>query len=434
MSPPQTGPPHLLVVAKAPEPGKVKTRLDREFGMDAAAAVAAASLLDTLVACTAAVGADYCHLSMVGDLDLDRAVDGDLIREALVGWTVHPQAGGAFGDRLARAHALVPGPIVQIGMDTPQVTPELLLEVAAGLEHHDAVLAPAEDGGWWALGLRDPSQAEVLRGVPMSTETTYDDTLAPPRCAVLDVGSGSPLRDVDTVADADADIVAAHATGTRFAEMWTDRRPRDGRPVSEVFTRALKGAPCEEIGLHDRPRRLRVHDWTRTADGDDLAMVAHCEGATIDIGCGPGRLTEALAGLGRSVLGIDVVRAAVGLTRSRGVSAFRGDVFEPVPQEGQWRSALLADGNVGIGGDPVALLGRVRELLVPGGQVVVELAGPGEQQRSVWASLACGDDLSRPFRWAVLGTDDIDDVAERAGLAVRDVHAHGHRWCAVLEA
>jgi hypothetical protein len=112
----------------------------------------------------------------------------------------------------------------------------------------------------------------------------------------------------------------------------------------------------------------------------------------------------------------------------------RRDVFQTVPDEGRWQSALLADGNVGIGGDPVVLLQRVRALLAPGGRIVAELAGPGERLRSVWASLACGEHQSRPFRWAVLGTDDIAAVAVQAGLAVHDVHAHGRRWCAVLAA
>ena len=88
-------------------------------------------------------------------------------------------------------------------------------------------------------------------------------------------------------------------------------------------------------------------------------MLAHCVGPTLDVGCGPGRMSAHLAGRGRCVLGIDVVREAVDQTRARGVSALLRDVFAPLPGEGRWDTALLADGNIGIGGDPVALLRRV---------------------------------------------------------------------------
>ncbi len=208
--------PSVLVVAKAPEVGRVKTRLGAEIGMERAADVAAAALLDTLAAATSAVGAGQCHLSLAGDLE--RGAHGPELRAALVGWTVHAQHGPDFGARLADAHARVPGPVVQIGMDTPHVTPDLLLAAASGLEDHDAVLGPAEDGGWWVLALRDPARAAVLRGVRMSTPTTGADTRAALAKAGLDVGTTATLRDVDEVADADA--VARLAPRSRFAEAW----------------------------------------------------------------------------------------------------------------------------------------------------------------------------------------------------------------------
>jgi rSAM/selenodomain-associated transferase 1 len=206
----------VLVVAKAPEVGRVKTRLGALIGMEAAARVAAAALLDTVAAATAAVGAEHCHLSLGGDLD--RAVAAAELREALAGWTVHQQRGADLGDRLARAHARVRGPVVQIGMDTPHLTPALLLEMGEELDRHDAVLGPAEDGGWWALALREPRRAAVLRGVPMSTSTTGADTRAALAAVGLDVATAATLRDVDEVADADA--VARLAPSTRFADVW----------------------------------------------------------------------------------------------------------------------------------------------------------------------------------------------------------------------
>jgi glycosyltransferase A (GT-A) superfamily protein (DUF2064 family) len=207
---------HVLVVAKAPEPGRVKTRLGAEIGMHLAAEVAAASLLDTLIACASAVGPERCHVSLAGDLST--AVAADELRDALAGWTVHPQAGPDFAARLADAHARIPGPVVQVGMDTPHLTPELLLAAAAGLDRHDAVLGPAEDGGWWVLALRQPAAASVLVGVPMSTPRTYADTLAALAVRGLDVGTTATLRDVDEMADADA--VARLAPDSRFAAAW----------------------------------------------------------------------------------------------------------------------------------------------------------------------------------------------------------------------
>jgi glycosyltransferase A (GT-A) superfamily protein (DUF2064 family) len=218
-STPRKGPmsqPHVLVVAKAPEAGRVKTRLGARIGMDCAAEVAAAALLDTLAAATDAVGAARCHLSLDGDLA--HAVRGPELEAATAGWTVHPQTGGTFAAKLADAHARVPGPVVQVGMDTPHLTPALLLAAAAGLEDHDAVLGPAEDGGWWVLALREPARAAVLRDVPMSTPTTCADTRAALAAAGLDVGSTATLRDVDEPADADA--VSRLAPRSRFAHAW----------------------------------------------------------------------------------------------------------------------------------------------------------------------------------------------------------------------
>jgi rSAM/selenodomain-associated transferase 1 len=208
--------PSLLVVAKAPEVGRVKTRLGAAIGMAEAARVAAAALLDTLTEAAAAVGVGRCHLALDGDLD--RAVDARELRTALSGWTIRPQRGADLGARLADAHARVPGPVVQVGMDTPHLTAGLLLETAARLADHDAVLGPAEDGGWWVLGLREPVRAAVLSGVAMSTPTTGADTRAALVAVGLDVATTATLRDVDEAADADA--VASLAPGTRFAKAW----------------------------------------------------------------------------------------------------------------------------------------------------------------------------------------------------------------------
>jgi glycosyltransferase A (GT-A) superfamily protein (DUF2064 family) len=212
----------VLVVAKAPVAGRVKTRLGAEIGMAAAAEVAAAALLDTMAACRDAFGPDACLLSLSGDFA--DAVRGDELIRATDGWSVARQRGSTFAERLANSHLDVPpgGSVVQVGMDTPQLTATLLGEVAAAVEEHDAVLGPAEDGGWWVLALRRPVAARSLHDVPMSTPTTYDDTRRALVSEGLDVGVASTLRDVDTAADADA--VAAHARDGQFARAWREVR------------------------------------------------------------------------------------------------------------------------------------------------------------------------------------------------------------------
>lgn len=207
-----------LVLAKAPVVGQVKTRLGRTVGMEAAAGLAAAALLDTLAACRAAF--DECHLALAGDLS--GSCREDEVRAALADWVVHPQSGGSLGERIARAHADAagPGPTVQIGMDTPQVTAELLREAAEGAGDGQAVLGPATDGGWWVLALADARAAEGLGDVTMSR----DDTFARTRDALCAAGQrvrvGRELTDVDTVDEAHA--VAATLTGGSFLQAWRE--------------------------------------------------------------------------------------------------------------------------------------------------------------------------------------------------------------------
>jgi rSAM/selenodomain-associated transferase 1 len=207
-----------LVVAKAPVPGQVKTRLGADVGMQPAAEVAAAALLDTIAACRTAFGPAGCLLALSGELG--EAARGAEIRSALADWHVFPQRGDGLGARLAHAHADVPpgSPVLQVGMDTPQLRAQDLHDTAAALADADAVLGPAADGGWWVLGLRTPSAADALRTVPMSTPTTYDDTRAALERRGLRVAATATMRDVDTRAD--ADLVADGHRGTEFARVW----------------------------------------------------------------------------------------------------------------------------------------------------------------------------------------------------------------------
>jgi glycosyltransferase A (GT-A) superfamily protein (DUF2064 family) len=194
----------LLVVAKAPVPGLAKTRLTPPADPEQAAAIAAAALLDTLAAAAATPGA-VPVVAMTGDLR--KAAEGAALAEALRTVTVLPQRGNGFGARLAHAHAdahaVCPTlPVVQIGMDTPQAGPELFAGIAALLDDADSVLCPAEDGGWWALGLRDPRRAAVLRDVPMSRGDTATRTLDALATSGTTTRIGLTLSDVDTWGDA----------------------------------------------------------------------------------------------------------------------------------------------------------------------------------------------------------------------------------------
>jgi hypothetical protein len=194
-----------------------KTRLSPPATPRQAAEIAAAALLDSLDAVSATPGA-VPVVAMTGDLA--KAVRADELRSRLGRLVVVEQRGASFADRLANAHADAgrhrPGlPIVQIGMDTPQVTPALLAGTAAALDDADAALGPAADGGWWVLGLTNPADAVLLREVPMSTPDTFRDTWTALDDARLRIGKVAELSDVDTIGDAAR--VAQEIPESRFA-------------------------------------------------------------------------------------------------------------------------------------------------------------------------------------------------------------------------
>lgn len=201
---------------------------------------------------------------------------------------------------------------------------------------------------------------------------------------------------------------------------------------TDVFTAGLRGRPVQVVHPDGSVTDLPVHRWSRVADAGDRLLLEHCEGPTLDVGCGPGRMAAHLASVGVSVLGVDVVHEAVAQTRERGVPALRRDVFSPLPGQGRWGTVLLADGNIGIGGDPRALLDRARELVTGGGRVVVDLDPPGTGLLTYWSRLRCDGAESKPFRWAQVGVDAIHDLGRRAGLQVRLTEGTGERWFAVL--
>lgn len=195
----------LVVMAKAPSPGRSKTRLSPPLTLEQAAAVAEAALQDTLQT----VERTPARRRVV-------ALDGEPGTWLPRGIEVIPQRGRGLDDRLAAAVNDVPGPVVLIGMDTPQVTPADLTGAMSRLirDGVEAVLGPAVDGGWWAVGLRH-SDPLAFAGVPMSTGWTGAAQLARLEALGLRVGGLRRLRDVDTIDDALA--VAAEVPGSRFA-------------------------------------------------------------------------------------------------------------------------------------------------------------------------------------------------------------------------
>lgn len=210
----------VLIVAKAPEPGKAKTRLASTVGDQVAADIAAAALLDTLDAAVAAPVAARV-VALTGDLDATSCAAE--IRSRLESFTVVAQRGNDFADRLANAHADAGAagggrPVLQIGMDTPQVTAELLARCARRLLQVPALLGPACDGGWWILGLSESVVAESLRGVPMSRPDTGELTAKALRNRNIDVTLIETLDDVDVVDDVAAVRDACHPA-SRFAQV-----------------------------------------------------------------------------------------------------------------------------------------------------------------------------------------------------------------------
>ena len=142
---------------------------------------------------------------------------------------------------------------------------------------------------------------------------------------------------------------------------------------------------------------LPVGRWLGPPTREEERVLERATGPVLDVGCGPGRHVLALQRRGVIALGVDVSPAAVRLARRRGAQAIERSVFAAVPGAGRWGSVLLLDGNVGIGGDPAALLRRVATVLRPGGRVLVEAGPPGTPTRTDLVRLECGGRRGAPF-------------------------------------
>lgn len=176
----------------------------------------------------------------------------------------------------------------------------------------------------------------------------------------------------------------------------------------------------------------RAHRWFEPLTAEDDAVLSRAVGPVLDVGCGPGRHVLALAEHGVVALGIDITPAALDVARRRGAPVLARSVFHRVPGAGRWSSALLLDGNLGIGGHPEALLARVASLLEPTGTVLVELEPPGTTHRTELVRFDI-DGVEGPwFAWTAVPDDELSAPAAAAGLLVEDVWPEGDRWFGAL--
>ena len=210
--------------------------------------------------------------------------------------------------------------------------------------------------------------------------------------------------------------------------------------LGHLYDRALGGERCwirhDDGELHVLP----AHRWLCDASGDasdevfDETVARMCTAPTIELGCGPGRLVARLIQRGIPALGIDRSATAIRLAGRGGAPALLGDVFEPLPGMGSWRTVLLVDGNVGLGGDPRRIVGRAAELLCRGGRCLVEFDAEAIGIRERWVRLESARDVGPWFRWASVGVDSAAALAAQVGLTLTGVRLIGGRVVASLVA
>jgi SAM-dependent methyltransferase len=204
-----------------------------------------------------------------------------------------------------------------------------------------------------------------------------------------------------------------------------------GRLLATAAQEALGGAPAP-------PARLRLADgtleplpldrWLGPVDDADALVLDQAEAPVIDLGCGPGRHAAALRAARIGALGVDLSPVAISIARRRGAAVVLADLFTAVPHAGRWRTALLLDGNIGIGGAPEALLRRARELLSPGGAALVEVDPPGAPTYRTRVRLEAPDLVSDWFAWARVGVDGIGALAGAAELQAGEPFSACGRW------
>ena len=205
------------------------------------------------------------------------------------------------------------------------------------------------------------------------------------------------------------------------------------RTALDVYGRALTGGSrlCT-VDPSGARATVPVHVWTSEEAPGDAGLLGRCRGPVLDVGCGPGRLATELLARGVPALGVDVAPSAVALALARGATALIRSVYERLPGEGRWTTVLLADGNVGIGGDPHRLLSRIGKLLAPSGAALVELGAPGTPSGPVRLRLQDDLGVSEEFPWWCLAVEDVAAVATAAELEPGEIWEEAGRWFAAL--
>jgi glycosyltransferase A (GT-A) superfamily protein (DUF2064 family)/SAM-dependent methyltransferase len=405
----------LMVLAKEPVPGRVKTRLQSAFSAADAAGLAACAITDTLCAVRAS-RADRKVLAWEGD---PRPWDLE--------FEVSVQSDGSLNDRLAAAFVAGQsrpgaGAVLLIGMDTPQVTAALLDSDWGGA---DAVLGLSEDGGFWTIGLRAADPQPVFEDIPMSTERTGAAQLARLFALGLSVRLLPPLRDVDLPGDVEA--VANRYPWLAFSRRYRELlNARPEQSADRLFDRAFTGHETL-VCSGAASLAMDVRRWSGEADVVDLMVVSRCEPPVVDLGCGPGRMLVALNRSGRSALGIDMSAAAVGTSLSRGGLALQRRITDRLPAEGRWGTALLVDSNVGMGGDVAALLGRCCDLVGAGGLIICEVDPLPDRDEVYQVVLSSDGVTSSPLPWGRVGAGTLARVGAGLDLLVAEEWSAGGR-------
>lgn len=213
------------------------------------------------------------------------------------------------------------------------------------------------------------------------------------------------------------------------------------RSADVIYQSAASGGSCWSRNHLGHRHELPMARWMgglATTPQDRLAdehMLRHCSSRpTLDLGCGPGRFTASLRHRGLPALGVDSSAVAVEMTRRRGGTAIRRDLFAPLPAEGSWEQVLLTDGNIGIGGNPVQTLRRAADLLAYGGIVVIEIDSPANVSRYEWLRWETEYYLGQWFPWSRVGAGALGDIARAAGFCVAHVINIHNRVIAVLTA